>query len=293
MELQKLRTLVVLSESAHYTEAAARLYTTQSNVSKQILSLERELRVRLVDRSYRHLTLTPAGETVVFRARRILAEYDAMCRSIQSDGTCLALACIPIMAHYGVTKLFSSFQRAFPELQLCVEEREDKNLPDAVRTGLWELAVCRTDQDCAGLDKLVLYVDHLAAVLSADHPLAQEKCLSLTQLRREHFLQLSPTSALYQMVLGACQSAGFTPEISYTSTRMENILDLVREGSGISLMMRHAVCYLPTEGIAIRPLREQIPSELSLVRPSATHISSAARCFWAYTQKWMKGNRAL
>lgn len=46
MEIQKLHTLVVLSESIRYTEAAERLYTTQSNVSKQVLSLERELGFR-------------------------------------------------------------------------------------------------------------------------------------------------------------------------------------------------------------------------------------------------------
>lgn len=290
MELQKLRTLVILSESTNYTQAAERLYTTQSNVSKHILSLERELGIRLVDRNHRYLALTPAGETVVRYGRRILAEYDMMCRALQADQGQLTLACIPIIAHYGVTKLLSGFQKTFPNIQLCVQEREDRNLPDAVRAGLWELAVCRTDQSCSGLDKLVLYVDHLVAVLPAGHPLAQERCLSLSQLRKEPFLQLGPTSILYQKVLEACHSAGFAPEISYTSTRMENILDLVREGAGISLLMRHAVDYLPTHGGVLCPLQEEIVSELSLVRATAAPLSRTAHCFWSYTQKWIQAN---
>lgn len=288
MELQKLHTLVVLSESSRYTEAAERLYTTQSNVSKQILSLERELGVPLVDRAGRRLTLTPAGEVVVRSARRILAEYDAMCRSLQAGCGHLTLACIPVMAHYGVTRLCSSFRRAFPGLRLTVTEREDSNLADAVRRGAWEMAVCRTDQDCTGLEKIVLYRDRLAAILPSGHPLAGKGRLSLAQLRQERFLQLGPTSALYQMVLDACRSAGFTPQISYTSTRMENLLALVREGDGISLMMEHAAAYLPASGISICPLLETVTSELSLVRAAAGYHTPAACCFWNYTGQWIR-----
>lgn len=288
MEIQKLHTLVVLSESIRYTEAAERLYTTQSNVSKQVLSLERELGVPLVDRARRHLSLTPAGEEVVRSARRILAEYDAMCRSLQAGCGHLTLACIPVMAHYGVTSLCSSFRRSFPGLRLTVTEREDSNLPDAVRRGTWEMAVCRTDQDCPGLEKIVLYRDRLAAILPSGHTLARNGCLSLAQLRQEHFLQLGPTSALYQMVLDACRSAGFTPRISYTSTRMENLLELVREGEGISLMMEHAAAYLPAAGISIRPLLETVTSELSLVRAAASYHTPVACRFWEYTSEWIQ-----
>lgn len=67
-----------------------------------------------------------------------------MCRSLQAGCGHLTLACIPVMAHYGVTSLCSSFRRSFPGLRLTVTEREDSNLPDAVRRGTWEMAVCRT-----------------------------------------------------------------------------------------------------------------------------------------------------
>lgn len=286
MELQKLRTLLVLSQSARFAEAAERLYTTQSSVSKQLQSLERELGTRLVERGGRQLTLTADGETVVQSARRILAEYDAMCRTLQAGRDRLTLACIPVMAHYGVTKLFSDFQRAYPGARLTVEEREDSQLPEAVRRGDWELAVCRTDRDCGGLDRLVLYRDRLAVVLPAGHPLAGEEGLELAQLCQERFLQLGPTSALYQEVLDACRTAGFTPQIAYTSTRMENLLALVREGAGISLMMEHAAAYLPTSGVVIRPLREEVSSELSLIRASDGRHSPIACRFWEYAAVW-------
>lgn len=248
----------------------------------------RELGVQLVDRAHRRLSLTPAGEAVVWSARRILAEYDAMCRSLQADRGRLTLACIPVMAHYGVTGLFFSFRRAFPNFQLTVEERDDCSLLDAVRDGIWELAVCRTDQDCSGLDKLVLYRDHLVAVLPTGHPLAAQERLALAQLRGENFLQLGPTSVLYQTVLDTCRSAGFTPNLYYTSARMENLLDLVREGAGISLMMEHAATYLPTKGVAIRPLLETVTSELSLVRSADSQHSPIACRFWAYAHEWAR-----
>ena len=288
MELQKLRALVALAQSASYTEAAGRLYTTQSNVSKQILSLERELGVRLVERSRRGVALTPAGETAVRGAQKILDEYDAMCRALRTDSGQLTLACIPIVAHYGVTGLFSGFQRAYPALRLAVEEREDSNLLDAVRSGAWEAAVCRTDQDCSGLEKLVLCRDRMVAALPAGHPLAREEAVSLTQLQQEEFLQLGPTSTLYQTVLDICRAAGFTPRITYTSTRMETLLELVREGNGVSLMMARAAAYLPIAGVVLRPLREEVVSELSLVRAAARRRSLAASRPWTYAAGWVR-----
>lgn len=291
MELQKLRTLVVLSQSARFTDAAEQLYMTQSNVTKQVQSLERELGVTLVERGGRRLALTPAGERVVRSARLILAEYDAMCRSLQANRGMLTIACIPVMAQYNVTKLFADFQRAFPQTTLVVEEREDNALLDRVRQGRWELAVCRTDQDCDGIDKLVLYRDRLSVALPAGHPLAGDAAISLARLRRERFLQLGPTSTLYRVVLDACQAAGFSPLIAYTSTRMENLLSLVREGNGVSLLMGHAASYLHTPDVVIRPLQERVVSELSLARAAHARRSPAARSFWTYAKEWIHRNR--
>src|SRR5437588_3777315 len=77
MELRQLRYLVALADERQFTRAAAREHVAQPALSQQIRRLEDELGVPLVERTTRHVAVTDAGELLVARARRILAELEA------------------------------------------------------------------------------------------------------------------------------------------------------------------------------------------------------------------------
>src|ERR1700723_3251756 len=77
MELRQLRYLLALAEERHFTRAAAREHIAQPALSQQIRRLEDEVGLPLVERTTRRVGLTDAGELLVARARRILAEVDA------------------------------------------------------------------------------------------------------------------------------------------------------------------------------------------------------------------------
>ena len=76
MELKHLQALVGIADTGSFSAAADAVGTVQSNVSAHVARLERELDVTLVDRSSGRLT--EEGEVVVARARRMLAELDAL-----------------------------------------------------------------------------------------------------------------------------------------------------------------------------------------------------------------------
>src|SRR5258708_15906190 len=77
MDLRQLRYMVALAEERHFTRAAAREHIAQPALSQQIRRLEDEIGVALVQRTTRRVSLTDAGELLVARARRILAEVDS------------------------------------------------------------------------------------------------------------------------------------------------------------------------------------------------------------------------
>lgn len=76
MELRQFRHLLVLAETASFSRAAERLHLTQSALSRSILGLEQELGGRLLDRIGKRNELTPMGQAVLERARRIVQEAD-------------------------------------------------------------------------------------------------------------------------------------------------------------------------------------------------------------------------
>lgn len=86
------------------------------------------------------------------------------------------------------------------------------------------------------------------AVLPQAHRLAKSERITLSELADESFLFLNQGTVMYDLSVNACRNAGFEPSIAYTGKRAENILDLVKEGMGISLLMEKPITYLNSKG---------------------------------------------
>ncbi|KTS76931.1 hypothetical protein NS183_18715, partial [Microbacterium testaceum] len=78
METRLLEYLVTVADERNVTAAAARLFAAQSTVSAGLASLERDLGVRLFERSTKAVRPTPAGEALLPLARALLADLDAL-----------------------------------------------------------------------------------------------------------------------------------------------------------------------------------------------------------------------
>src|SRR6202790_2828543 len=73
MELRQLEHFVAIAEEGSFTKAARRLNYVQSALSVSVQALERELSVRLFDRTTHRVTLTGAGQALLPGARGTLA----------------------------------------------------------------------------------------------------------------------------------------------------------------------------------------------------------------------------
>ncbi|WP_053204874.1 LysR family transcriptional regulator [Jiangella muralis] len=78
VDTRLLRHFVAVAQELHFGRAAARLFVAQQALSRDIARLERDLGVRLFDRTTRKVTLTPPGERLLARAAELLAQHDAM-----------------------------------------------------------------------------------------------------------------------------------------------------------------------------------------------------------------------
>jgi epsilon-lactone hydrolase len=86
MELRHLRAFVAVAEELNFGRAAARLFLSQPALSRQIRSLERLVGCNLLRRSTHRVELTLAGDALLDRARRLLAEVDDAIFATRSVG---------------------------------------------------------------------------------------------------------------------------------------------------------------------------------------------------------------
>ncbi|GAA2485332.1 LysR family transcriptional regulator [Winogradskya humida] len=181
MELRALQYFVTVAEELHFGRAAERLNIVQPAVSQQISRLERELGVRLLDRTSRRVRITPAGERVLAAARETLAAA-ARVRVVageQSATLRIGLAtCVTPRVGRALARLRDSDRPAEPTLiDLPVTARID-----AVRDGELDLALIRGAVSSTAARVVRAWSEPLHVVLSPGHPLAGKPAVSLHDL---------------------------------------------------------------------------------------------------------------
>ena len=292
MQINRIKFFLAVVISETFSEAAEMLYSNQASVSKQVMSLEKELGVQLFDRSRRKAVLTPAGRIFLEYAKKLLDTYNEMTNSLEEltvvQGAQMTVASIPVMAHYGIIALISQFRQQSPEVNLIVEEREASDIIHGLEDGQYEMAFMRN----RGLDHtkyqlLELYHDRLAVLLPIEHPLAAEKELSIGQLKDETFLMLGKQTGLYDLCFEVCRRYGeFVPKVGYTGAHMESIVDMISKNMGISLMMETPARFMLKSEICLVPIKENVESTVVLTRLRKRAPTAAGNMLWRFFRAW-------
>ncbi|MEU1215601.1 LysR family transcriptional regulator [Streptomyces sp. NPDC005790] len=181
MELRALQYFVTVTEELHFGRAAQRLGIVQPAVSQQIARLERELGVRLLDRTSRRVRLTPAGERVLAAARKTLAAA-ARVRVVAGEPAAVlrigVASCATRRLDRAVGRLGDGERSAEPRLvDLPVAARLD-----AVRDGELDLALVRGALTSTAVTVARAWSERLYAVLGHEHPAARNPAVSLHDL---------------------------------------------------------------------------------------------------------------
>jgi DNA-binding transcriptional LysR family regulator len=270
--MDDLRLLKVLREVAlrgSFSAAAEALSYSQPAVSQQIARLEAQAGVKLIERQPRGLRLTAAGEALVRHTERILAqlaEAEAELGEIASSARGrLSVGTFASAAGTIVPRAVSAFRRQRPGVRVDLQLADPPESIAAVRRGDLEIAIIEeggfeSDPDLTGLGVERLMDDVLYASLPAEHPLATRRAIALSDLKDEDWMLvgLTGTCADSNVVLRACEQAGFEPRVAYTSHDYYAIQGLVASGMGVALVPGLALAFT-RDDIAVRPLRGRPP----------------------------------
>lgn len=284
MDIQKIETFIQLAKYLNYSKAAEKAYTTQGNISKHILALEKELNVNLFNRSKRQVTLTEAGRQLLPYAQQIVQQAHLMQETAaqinQKHQHSLTIYTIPTLISYPGLEKIAAFRNLHPEVNLLLKETENAPLSSIdffdentlFFTRLFHLPE-------SSYEYKIVDQDHFVAVLPADHPLAGEKELALECLEREAFLLLGKETGLLTPILQLCQQAGFTPKNNYGGSRIDLILNMIASGLGISLLMEKTIQEKLPDQVVYLPIVPTKLSHLCFVRKKGQH-SAANELFW-------------
>lgn len=269
MDISRFGEFVILAQSRTFLDASELLFMSQSTLSKHIMGMERELGCTLIDRTQRNVTLTAHGAALLPYAQKIATLQHryvaALQRDIEEPLECITVGSIPIMAPYGITDAVIDFQQANPSYSIELIEGEGSALKQMLMREEIDLAFIRDDSASEPeFKKIPFATDRLVAVLPLNHPLAARSSVTIDDLIDENFLMLPQGSFVSQLVLTLCSAAGFSPRVTFTGKRAENIISLVARGAGISLLMRKPSESLAEQKAALVDIDPAATSEVKL-----------------------------
>ncbi|MDV7718379.1 LysR family transcriptional regulator [Pediococcus ethanolidurans] len=277
-----IETFLALATSKNYTQAADRLYISQSSLTKRIQKLESLMGVQLFKRTTKSVELTFYGEIYADYAHQInnlQIECNRKINTALTQNKNLIIGSIPSIGQYEIIDLISDFIK-ISDIHCQIITRPSGKLEDLLRTHQLDFAFIREVKNTQLFKKVPYTTDHMVAVLPKHHRLANKKQLSISMLNNENFLLPPLESRPYNLCVSLCEHAGFKPNVVYTDSQMENIIDFVGTGMGISLLMSKLVGN--SKNVVSVPIKPEITTDIDVCYRDDAELSDAQNHFLNY-----------
>jgi DNA-binding transcriptional LysR family regulator len=274
LELSELRAFLVLADHLHFSHAAEVLHVSQPALTKQMQRLEAKVSGRLLVRGYRKVALTPAGEILRDRARRLLREAEVaeqMARlAVNGKAGVLRIGFGIGSLAAGLPGILMRFRQQFPEVQVSMRDMSTPDQIEALHQSDIDVGFVRLPVESAELVTVPVLEEMLVAAI----PRGMSYRKGLSDLRNEPFVVISRSGSVsfFDHLVQTCRAAGFSPRIVQEVNELLTVLFLVQAGAGVSLVPSSAS-------------RMRVPN----VRLLDTHLAEAK---WRIGLTWRKRDQS-
>ncbi|MGH6716075.1 MAG: LysR family transcriptional regulator [Bradyrhizobium sp.] len=268
MNLKQLEYFVQVAELGSFSKAAAALGIAQPALSRQVRSLETELRQELFLRNGRGVALTDAGKRMFDHSVAVLQLVTQACEDLGASRDepvgRVSIGLPPSIGRQFTLPLIDRFKTELPAARLAVVEGLSSHIVEWVTTGRVDVGLVYNPEALPGLDITPLLQEPLGLVshvakgkrkVSAPLPMKELSGYPLVVPERIHAMRrLLETQALL---------AGVKLDIAWEVSSVPSIVELVCGGYG------HAV--LAASGVAASPRAGELVMR-ELIEPAAISV---------------------
>lgn len=256
--LRQLRAFVKVADCKSFTKASEELFLTQSSLSGLIKEMEKQLNVKLFDRTTRQIHLTETGERLLPYAQRILDDvrlFDHEMTDLKDfhQGK-IRLAVSQQLAASGMPRLIQQFRKTHPSVQVTLIDCSIEEVISRVQTLDADIGI--GPERTLGVDILAdeLFASPFHIVLPKNHALAGYSSIAWGELGEEHLITLRGnfTQRLIDELPKELSSQLFRTdyEVNFLSTA----LGMAQMGLGLTITLPHAKNWVDQHNLIMKPL---------------------------------------
>ncbi len=196
MQIESLKVFCDLAETESFTKAAQINGVTQSAVSQQISSLERQFKSLLIERSKKKFRLTREGQVLYDFSKQIIQTYDGLHSKLQEikdiiSGT-IRVATIYSIGLHDLPPYIKKFLKDYPTVHVHVEYRRANQVYEDVLSNVVDLGLVAYPNKDSKLEIVPLRKDPLVLICHPQHPFGKQKAIKLRTIADQKFVGFEP-----------------------------------------------------------------------------------------------------
>lgn len=290
---RQVRYFVTVAKSGQISQAAVELNVSQSAVTTAIKNLEDVVGTKLFERAPRGVSLTRAGEDFLSHAQVILARAGEAIQGYRGEDRSIAgrvrVGVTYTVAGYFLMPHLARFKRAFPDIEVRLEEASRRVIERSVGTGALDLALTMM-QGSLPSDRFTrhsLLRSPRRIWLASNHPLLECETISLQQVSRQPYIALSVDGA-WEFAQSYWDPMPCRPNVVFKTASIEAVRTMVASGMGVTILSDMLYRHWSLEGqrVETRSISESVPDlDVGILTPTWGETAPAAKAFSAFLRR--------
>ncbi|WAA09062.1 LysR family transcriptional regulator [Fervidibacillus albus] len=282
---QSLQVFVKVVEKRNFSKAAEELHMTQPAVSQYIQGLEREMGVKLLERTNKYVRVNPFGEIVYAYAKEILSLHGKMKRLIddrvnQPNGE-LTIGSSYTIGEYVLPSVITELKHRYPGIHPKVTIENSENILERVTDNQLDIGLIESNNTRKGVAVLPFAKDTLRVFISPVHPLAKMDTVTKEALEQVPWIVREKGSGTREAADQLLQLLGIEKAelMEFGSTQV--IKETVEAGLGVTLLSEWTVRKeLKLGSLKVLPTHHTpFFRSFSIIKPKTSYETKAVSLF--------------
>lgn len=265
MTLQQMEYIVAVYRLRHFAKAAESCGVTQPTLSAMIQKLEKELGVKVFERSSQQVTPTEIGKLVVEQAWKVLSRAsrikDLVAEQQHSLSGVFRIGILPTIAPYLLPRFFTKLEKENPNIDFHVIEMKTAEIKKALNRGEIDAAIAVRLDELDVYEQTSMYYEQFIAYVAKNDPLFSHKNIKTSDLGNEFLWLLDEGHCFRDQLVKFCNlKSAAESKSKYSLGSIETFMRMVESGQGVTFIPELALSQLSDaqKGLA-RPFALPIP----------------------------------